>query len=94
MSCCGNKRSNAGSMDKQTAASAAAARPYAMAAPAGTATLRGPEFEYLGGSVLTVIGQGTGMQYRFVGHGSRVSIDPRDRASLARVPQLREKNPR
>ena len=94
MSCCGNKRSNAGSMGRETATSHAAARPYAMAALAGAATLRGPEFEYLGGSVLTVIGQGTGMQYRFVGHGSRVSIDPRDRASLARVPQLREKSPR
>lgn len=27
---------------------------------------------------------------RFVGHGARVGVDPRDRASLARVPQLRE----
>lgn len=94
MSCCGNKRSNAGLMGRETATSVTAARPYAIASSAGTVARRGPEFEYLGGSVLTVIGQGTGMQYRFVGHGSRVSIDPRDRASLARVPQLREKNPR
>jgi hypothetical protein len=50
---------------------------------------RGAEFEYLGGSVLTVIGQGTGWQYRFVGHGARLGVDYRDRASLAAVPQLR-----
>ena len=94
MSCCGNKRSNAGSMGRETAASAVVVHPYAVAAPAETTTLRGPEFEYLGGSVLTVTGQGTGMQYRFVGHGARASVDPRDRASLARVPQLREGKPR
>jgi hypothetical protein len=40
--------------------------------------------------VLTVTGQGTGYQYRFVGFGARVEVDARDRASLAAVPQLRE----
>ena len=89
MSCCGNKRNNAGSIGKTTAPSVAVARPHAFAAPAGPA-VRGPEFEYLGGSVLTVTGQATGMQYRFVGHGARASVDPRDRASMAMVPQLRE----
>jgi hypothetical protein len=47
-------------------------------------------FEYRGGHVLTVIGRGTGYQYRFVGFGARVSVDARDRASLAAVPHLRE----
>jgi len=61
--------------------------------PAGTA-VRGPDFEYRGGSVLTVIGQGTGLRYRFVGHGARVSVDPLDRVSLAAVPSLREVMPR
>lgn len=89
MSCCGKTRSNAGSIGRATAASAVVVQPYSFAAPAGTA-LRGTEFEYLGGSVFTVTGQGTGLQYRFVGHGARASVDPRDRASLARVPQLRE----
>jgi hypothetical protein len=56
---------------------------------AALAPSRGLEFEYLGGSVLTVIGQGTGWQYRFVGHGARLGVDSRDRASLAAVPQLR-----
>ncbi len=94
MSCCGNKRSNAGSMGRETAASLVAAHHHAVVASVGTASQRGFEFEYLGGSVLTVIGQGTGMQYRFVGHGSRISVDPRDRASLTRVLQLRERSPR
>jgi hypothetical protein len=92
MSCCGKKRSNAGLMARETVASAVVVQPYPFAAAAGT-SLRGPKFEYLGGSVLTVTGQGTGMQYRFVGHGARASVDPRDRASLARVPQLREEGP-
>jgi hypothetical protein len=47
-------------------------------------------FEYRGGRVLTVVGQGTGYQYRFVGFGARVSVDARDRASLAAVPYLRQ----
>jgi hypothetical protein len=46
-------------------------------------------FEYLGNRVLTVIGQGTGRQYRFVGHGARLTVDGRDRSSLAAVPGLR-----
>ncbi len=83
MTCCGRKR---------TAPEAAAMRPPVprpAPAPAGPAA-RGPDFEYLGGSVLTVVGQGSGLQYRFVGHGARHSVDPRDRASLAAVPSLRE----
>lgn len=47
-------------------------------------------FEYIGDRVLTVVGQGTGFTYRFSGRGARYTIDGRDRASLARVPQLRE----
>jgi hypothetical protein len=89
MSCCGKKRSNAGSIAMASNTSPVAVRPDSFAAPAGAA-LRGPEFQYLGGGVLTVTGQGTGLQYRFVGHGARTSVDPRDRDSLARVPQLRE----
>ena len=49
------------------------------------------EFEYQGGHILSVRGQGTGNQYRFIGHGARVAIDARDRASLAMVPGLRER---
>lgn len=80
MSCCGKKRATAVAVTVER---------NSFAAPAGAA-LRGQVFEYMGGSVLTVTGQGTGLQYRFVGHGARVSVDARDRASLARLPQLRE----
>ncbi len=82
MPCCGKKRSSASLIGTATMASA-------VPVPAGTA-LRPLQFEYLGGSVLTMTGQGTGLQYRFVGYGARASVDPRDRPSLARVPQLRE----
>jgi hypothetical protein len=91
--CCGNKRDSAGSIGKATAPAVAAVRPNPFAPPAGAAA-RGHEFEYIGGSVLTVTGQATGMQYRFVGHSARATVDPRDRASLARVPQLRERRSR
>jgi hypothetical protein len=47
-------------------------------------------FEYIGDSVITVIGQGSGFTYRFSGRGARYTVDGRDCASLARVPQLRE----
>jgi CheY-like chemotaxis protein len=74
------------------APSGTAARAHSSAAPPG-APLRGFEFEHSSGSVLSVTGQGTGLQYRFVGYSARVSVDSRDRASLARVPQLREVKP-
>jgi len=82
MSCCGKNRA---SLSTTSPPRAPAARP-----PAASATATPAEFEYLGGSVLTVIGQGTGTQYRFVGHGARVRVDPRDRPSLAAVPRLRD----
>jgi hypothetical protein len=46
-------------------------------------------FEYIGNRVLTVVGQGTGRQYRFVGNGAKLTVDGRDRVSLSRVPGLR-----
>jgi len=58
--------------------------------PSAGPAIRETLFEYRGGRVLTVIGQGTGFQYRFVGFGARVFVDARDRASLAAVPHLRE----
>jgi hypothetical protein len=88
MSCCGKKRATHSSAPAPMAAPVGAS-PQALGALASTAA-RGLTFQYLGGSVLTVIGQGTGFQYRFVGHGSRASVDPRDRASLTAVPYLRE----
>ena len=86
MPCCGKKRSAAVATIR-SAADASVMRPLGV--PAGTAA-RAVRFEYRGGSALTVVGQGTGYQYRFVGYGARLSVDSRDRPSLAIVPQLRE----
>jgi hypothetical protein len=86
MSCCGKKRNNALGTGTTTAALPTPGSPHAV--PAGPAH-RGPVFEYLGGHVLTVTGQASGLQYRFVGHGARTSVDPRDRHSMQRVPLLR-----
>lgn len=47
-------------------------------------------FQYTGGTGLTVVGAFTGRQYRFDGPGSRVAVDPRDRASVASINLLRE----
>jgi len=89
MSCCGKKRTSAASQFRTVQT--------AVAVPSPAATVSGPyrpEFEYQGGGVLTVVGQGSGLQYRFVGYGSRISVDPRDRASLAHIPKLRQLPPR
>lgn len=50
----------------------------------------GAAFEYIGSSGLTVMGPVTGRQYRFDRPGARVSVDPRDRASIAAIPLLRQ----
>ena len=47
-------------------------------------------FEYVGNTGLTVFGSATKKKYRFNGPGSRVQVDPRDRPSLSKVPNLRE----
>lgn len=48
------------------------------------------EIEYVGERTLVVMGQATRQTYRFAGRGARLPVDRRDRASLARVPGLRE----
>jgi hypothetical protein len=47
-------------------------------------------FEYVGASALTVVGPVSGRRYRFAHGGARMTIDPRDRPGLARVPRLRQ----
>jgi hypothetical protein len=58
-------------------------------APVSVGLQSGPAFEYTGATALTVIGPITGARYRFSRSGSRVHVDPRDSAALARVPVLR-----
>ena len=86
MSCCGKNRAAAVAAI-QSASESSSARHSGVAA---MNTTRGTHFEYRGGNSISVVGQGTGYQYRFVGYGARLSVDPRDHASLALVPQLRE----
>jgi hypothetical protein len=90
MPCCGQKRqaqaparSPAGNpLDRDRSPSG----PHAGSSPdAGTV-----ELEYVGERTLVVMGQATRQIYRFGGRGARLSVDRRDRASLARVPGLRE----
>ncbi len=85
MPCCGKTRVTPGRTIQPAANQSAGA-----AGVAAGAAMRETLFEYRGGRVLTVIGQGTGYQYRFVGFGARVFVDARDRASLAVVPHLQE----
>jgi len=47
-------------------------------------------FEYTGTTAMTVLGPGSGMTYRFPSPGSRLAIDLRDRAAIAKVPGLIE----
>jgi hypothetical protein len=46
-------------------------------------------FSYLGSTGLTVVGPVSSQVYRFVPSGPPIVVDPRDAASLARVPNLR-----
>lgn len=80
--CCGQDRkaSNAGTAN-------------AAAAQAGGPVLPSAVFEYVGDRMLTAVGQGTGFEYRFTGRGARFTVDGRDRASMARIPVLREVKP-
>ena len=47
-------------------------------------------FQYVGPTALTVVGPISGKHYRFSHRGVIVEVDPRDRASLATVPNLRQ----
>ena len=46
-------------------------------------------FRYVGKTGLTVIGPISGIRYRFIGHGSILSVDPRDCRALVNVPNLK-----
>jgi hypothetical protein len=47
-------------------------------------------FQYVGPTALTAVGPISGRHYRFSHRGAIVEIDPRDWASLATVPNLRQ----
>lgn len=47
-------------------------------------------FAYIGNTKMTVIGPVSGYQYSFDRPGARLYVDPRDRAGLASIRQLRQ----
>ncbi len=51
---------------------------------------RNISFAYIGNTKMTVIGPATGFQYSFDRPGARLYVDPRDRAALAAIRQLRQ----
>jgi hypothetical protein len=80
MSCCGKSR---GLMMQPGPAIQSA--PHSVAGQPRTL-----EVQYTGKTAITAVGRVTGRQYRFGAPGARVAIDPRDRASIRAVPNLRE----
>jgi hypothetical protein len=52
--------------------------------------VQGYKFEYIGNTALTALGLTTGRQYRFAHPGAILQVDPRDRASLSTIPNLRQ----
>ncbi len=81
MPCCGQQRGQFNGPAIPRNAEPAAPRPERYAAA---------YFEYVGKTALTAIGPVTGARYRFERPGARVAVDPRDRRSLAAVPNLRQ----
>jgi hypothetical protein len=88
MACCGQRR-------QQMRSEAIAVRlENNPAKPAGFAQLpaqqQGTFFQYIGKTAVTAVGPMSRRQYRFGYPGAIVQVDPRDRASLAAVPNLRQ----
>lgn len=86
MSCCGGERRRAGGT-----VGPAGPEPIPPAVEPAGARIH-VLFEYVGPTGLTAYGAATGRRYRFEGPGSRVTVHPRDRPSLAMVPRLRQVN--
>lgn len=87
MGCCGNQRRHF---------SVAAPTQRGTARPQAADFHREPKrsayayFQYLGGKGLTVHGPVSGQRYRFDRPGAIIAVDPRDRRSVAAVPNLRQ----
>jgi hypothetical protein len=62
-------------------------------ASVGATSRRSPTnvyFEYVGATGMSVRGPVSGRRYRFETPGSRLVVDPRDKASMAAIPNLRQ----
>jgi hypothetical protein len=85
MPCCGQQKT-----EFRTAGQSSQAYKPTTNTPSRPAYRYAVYFEYVGNTGLTVFGSATNKKYRFDQRGSRVEVDPRDRPSLAQVPNLRE----
>jgi len=84
--CCGNKRTQFQAQPAPVNVQGRPAdRPFPRSAPALKVV-----FEYNGQPPIVVVGPVSGNRYRFEGSGARVTVDPRDRRSLAVTPRLRQ----
>jgi hypothetical protein len=81
--CCGNKRTQMRLEAEQAVAAKNAQMPNAVAAQTAV------PFVNTMSTGMTVIGPVSGKQYHFAHSGAQVMIDPRDRALLAKLRQLR-----
>jgi hypothetical protein len=88
MSCCGKKREQMRPAIQgrpvTRLTSGAAFRPSSVSHQVAA-------FEYVGKTALTAIGPVSGRHYRFSHPGAIVEVDLRDSASLATVPNLRQR---
>ena len=89
MSCCGGRRT--------VWPSTAPTRPSVPASPRAGSTAAEPSrpllrliYEYVGHTALTISSPHTGRRYRFDRPGARVELDPRDRALVAQLEQIRQ----
>jgi len=85
MPCCGKARAQLqGTISSQRTkpVSSAASQPQPSAGQSA-------HFSYFGKTGLTVTGPVSSRVYRFSANGAPIAVDPRDAASLARVPNLR-----
>jgi hypothetical protein len=88
MACCGQRR-------QQLRASAIPVRPgdnppNAAAIAQSSVQQQSATFQYVGKTAMTAIGLVSGRQYRFGYPGAILQADPRDRASLSAIPNLRQ----
>ena len=87
MSCCGNQRKELQAIPPTRPPSSPAPNALPKEAPVRRFVIC---FEYIGKTRLTAIGGATGRRYVFDRPSARIVVDPRDRPSLASLPNLRQ----
>jgi hypothetical protein len=88
MACCGQRRQQMRSQAIPVRHANFAAKPASFGQ--SPVQQRGTTFQYVGKTAITAVGPVSGRHYRFSCFGAVVGVDPRDAASLAVVPNLRQ----